>query len=127
MGQKYAKKLKALGPYSNHIGTATLDRRLRIVRDMEVFKQGLCQHVGGSPNAAQQALIDRVGWLWLRLQLLERKIGAGEPTQHDTNAYLAWDASFRRALRDLGLDPAAPREMSVAEALAQLHGTGTAP
>ena len=69
-------------------------------------------------------LIDRCAWLRLHVMLLDEKIAGGESlTGHDQRSYLAFSNSLVRAMRELGMAPAAAKPPSLQEYLAAKHGT----
>ena len=86
---------------------------------MRETRAELTAHVGGNPSATQRALIERAVQLTLRIGAMDRKFGqSGEMTEHDSRTYLAWSACLSRAMRDLGLKPAASAPPSLREHIA---------
>ena len=86
---------------------------------MRETRAALVAHVGGTPSATQNALIERAVQLTLRVAAMDRKFTeTGTMTEHDTRTYLAWSNSLARALRDLGMKGAASKPPSLAEHLA---------
>ncbi len=106
---------------------AVLDGRRRESRLLRDMRAALTAHLGGKPNAAQVVLIERAAQLQLRVALFEQKWQrTGEMPDHDQRSYLAWSNALSRTLANLGLQPAAARQPSVDEILAQIHAR-TAP
>lgn len=87
---------------------------------MAAIRFDLIQHVGGSPSVTQRLLIERCVQLSLHLALLDRKLATGEILgEGASRQYLAWSNSLSRALRELGLQPAAtPKRRRLADHLA---------
>jgi hypothetical protein len=106
-----------LGPYSKEIKLAKPDMRTREGRLLKQMRARLTEQVGGSPNWAQQALIERAAWLQLRCAALDQRILDGTFTQNDSNCYLAWTASLARMLARL--DGALPE--AAGDGLAAIH------
>ena len=78
----------------------------------------LVSHVGGKPNAAQRALINRVAMLQTHLARMdERMFRAGELSDHAARQYLAWANAASRMLQALGLAPPAERAPSLSDFL----------
>jgi hypothetical protein len=100
-------------------------------RDGRMFlalRAELVRHSGGTPNAVQRALIDRLAWLQLHLAKMdERMLQSGELSDHAGKQYLAWSNSTARMLVQLGLDAAPVRQPNVQEILAQRRAAGTPP
>jgi hypothetical protein len=103
-----------VGPYSRRTSLAKIDGRTREAKLMREVEAELTKHVGGKPSVTQQRLIERIAWLTLRMEMLDRAVLArGEMNECDSRTYLAWSNSLSRALRDLGLKPttAAPQSL----------------
>jgi hypothetical protein len=110
------EKTRAIGAYCRPPTLAKLDGRTREAALMRRVRADLIQHVGGSPNAVQRALIERAAVLGLRVAQLDAKIMAGEAlTLHDSNFALAWNNALRRTLVALGLTPAAGKPPTLAD------------
>lgn len=110
-----------LSPNFTTATLAKLDRRTRESRLLEATRAELVAHVGGQPSATQRALIDRCSMLSLHLALLDEKTlsAGGTMTEHDSRQYLAWSNSFTRAMRDLGVKPAAAKAPSLADLISR--------
>jgi hypothetical protein len=86
----------------------TVDGRSREARALLRFRTQLVQHVGGSPNVAQEALINSLCQLRLRLLALDQSFAQrGTMTETESRHYRGWVQTFHAGLRDIGLDPAA--------------------
>lgn len=96
-----------------------MDRRTRQARLLKHMEAELTRHVGGTPSATQRALIARCAMLTLHVAMLDARAleNGGAMTGHDQRAYLAFSNSLTRALRDLGLDPAAAAPPSLSDLL----------
>ena len=80
----------------------------------------LVAHVGGHPNAAQRALIDRLAWMQVHLARMDqRMLESGDLSEHAGRQYLAWSNSVARGLATLGLEPTTPRQPTIHDILAQ--------
>lgn len=87
---------------------------------MAKVRADLTDHVGGKPSATQAMLIERAASLTLQVAMLDAKVTApGGLTEHDHRSYLAWSSSLVRTLRTLGLEAAAKRPQTPAEAFAR--------
>jgi len=75
-------------------------RSKRILKSMRVE---LSKQLGHKPSPAEAALIERLCWLQLRLQLLDRKLMDGRYTDFDASCYVAHSNGFARGLAHLGL------------------------
>ncbi|GAN78295.1 hypothetical protein [Acidisphaera rubrifaciens] len=89
----------------------TVDGRSRQARALRRFRADLVAHVGGKPNAAQEALIASLCQLRLRLLALDQSFATrGAMTETESRHYRGWVSTFHAGLRELGLDAApAPR------------------
>jgi hypothetical protein len=84
-------------------------------------------HVGGSPNAAQVALIDALAALKVKLNVFDaRFIEEGGMSPHARREYLAFVGSYSRLLRQLGLQAPPERPLTTAEILAQFEANKSA-
>ena len=98
---------------------AKLDGRTREAALMRRTRGELTAHVGGQPSATQRALIERAVNLTVRLALMDAKFAAGTgQSDHDSRTYLSWSNALTKTLRQLGLQPAAKRPISLQEHLA---------
>src|SRR5579859_7878760 len=118
-------------PGSGPGSLALLDYRTREGRLLKHVRGELTAHIGGKPTAVQAALIDRAALLTLHVAMLDAKaLGpGGRPgmSGHDQRAYLAFSNSLARALRELGIEPAAAeRAPSLADILAGHPSTAPA-
>lgn len=105
------------GPFSEVGSLALLDGNSRMAKYVKRLRGQLIEHVGGSPNAVQAALIDRACMLALKLHLLDAQMLAG--ADYDSRKYLAWDGAYRRTLQALGLKAAEAPTPSLTEWLEQ--------
>jgi hypothetical protein len=95
---------------------AKLDGRTAEARLMRDARASLEKHVGGTPSAVQQALIEQAVQLRLRLAVMDSKFAeTGAQTDHDVRHYLAWANSHSRLLRLLGMKGPAPKVPTLAE------------
>ncbi len=116
------KNRNPVGPYSRRlrrsaIGDSVYGRSAegRFIRDLE---RQLVAHVGGQPTIAQKLLIDRVVKCTLQIDALDRKLSDGAWTDHDGRTHNGLINLQCLSLRELGLNPVAPRAPSLAEYLA---------
>lgn len=116
--QDGSKNTPALGPHSRPTALAKLDGRRREARLMRDAVTALTRHVGGAPSEVQRALIHRAAVLALRLALMDAKTADGIMPERDTREYLAWNNSYVRTLRQLGLKGAAQKGPDLASYLA---------
>jgi hypothetical protein len=83
-------------------------------------REALVAHLGREPSYPERILISRIcanEWDLLRL---DARLDAGEELSgHAARLRLALENRLRLDLRELGLAPAAPREPTLAEYLAQ--------
>ena len=114
------------GPYSKEIRLAQPDGRSRQGRLLTQMRGELSQQLGGSPTAAQRAMIERAAMLQLRVAMLDLKILDGTFSEYDAKTYLAWTNSLTRTLNLLGLTTPAQAELTATEALDRLHGRRSA-
>jgi|SRR5580704_13034813 hypothetical protein len=115
------------GPYSKLLARGCVSGRTRNGRFLAAAREELIHHLGGSPlSAAQRILVERVAWLRLHVALFDEKVAnRGEPmTGKDRASYLAFSNSLVRATRELGLQPVAKPQKSLAEHLAELAARG---
>ncbi len=90
---------------------------------MDNVRKELIKHVGGSPSATQNVLIDRAVNLTLRLAIMDRRFAeTGQQTEHDARTYLAWCSTLTRTMRHLGLKGAPPSPRTLADHLADRKG-----
>ncbi len=83
---------------------APLDRRSRLGRDSDEFRQQLIMHCGGNPSATQMALIRLACQLWLRITIMDAQfVEGGQPNGCDSKHYLAWVNSLARTVAKLGM------------------------
>jgi hypothetical protein len=110
------KKARRIGAYSRPKAMAKLDGRTVEARLMRETRANLEKHVGGTPSAVQQALIEQAVQLRLRLAVMDSKFAqTGSQTEHDSRTYLAWANSYSRLLRLLGMKGPAPKVPTLAE------------
>ena len=103
-----ARTRNRIGAYSRQGAVAKIDGRSREAQFLKRRRAELIAHCGGAPTAPQRALIERAAWLSLRCAQLDEKLAAGELTEHDTRAVLAWSNTLTKTLKALGPPRAAP-------------------
>jgi hypothetical protein len=114
-----AKSLPKITPHSRLLARGCVDGRSREGRFLAAARAEMVAHVGGEVSAAQRVLIDRCAWLRLHVMLLDEKVASGASlTGHDQRSYLAFSNSLVRAMRELGMQPAAARQPTLQEYLA---------
>jgi hypothetical protein len=97
----------------------TIDGRSRAARAMRRFRAQLIAHIGGNPNVAQEALIQSICQLRLRLLALDQSFAThGTMTETDSRHYRGWTSTYHAALREIGLDAAPKPRQTVPEFLA---------
>lgn len=114
-GQPYVRgpyKVKAR-PYSSLLHR--LDGRTLEARHIAAHKAELAAYVGGSPNPAQAAMIERAAVLSLRIKLLELAHGDEATTNHH---YLSFSNAYVRAIGNLGI--AKPKDSNAPNVLTYL-------
>jgi hypothetical protein len=90
-------------------------RRAEAYRMKEV-RADLVSHVGGHPTVTQALLIDRIAVLLLRMELMDAEALRGSAmSDKDAKAYLGWNNTVSRMLRQLGLKGAANRGPTLAD------------
>ena len=105
-----------IGPYSGSSSFAQIDGRSSDGRFLRRVRAELTEYVGGSPNAVQRTLIERIAMLRLRICAMEAKTPAGgEMGDLQTRTHLAWVGSLARLQRELGppVTPKADRPRSL--------------
>jgi hypothetical protein len=107
-----------LSPRCRLATLAKLDGRRKEARLLRDTRAELVEHVGGRPSAVQRRLIERAAMLALRLALMDARAPDGNLSERDAREYLCWNNAYVRTLRELGIQPAAERPMSPADALA---------
>ncbi len=124
---KPMKEHRPLGPYSRRLHRGAIGESIdgrsalgRFIRNMEA---DLVAHVGGKPSATQRLLIDRMVKVRLQLDLLDEKLASGEWTPHDSRTYGGLLNAYRLTARELGMQPAAARAMTPAEALSAIRAS----
>jgi hypothetical protein len=97
----------------------TVDGRSREARALRRFRAQLIAHVGGNPNVAQEALIQSICQLRLRLLALDQSFARlGTMTETESRHYRGWTSTYHAVLRDIGLDAAPRPRQTVADFLA---------
>jgi hypothetical protein len=97
----------------------TIDGRSRAARAMRRFRAQLIAHVGGNPNVAQEALIQSICQLRLRLLALDQSFATtGRMTETESRHYRGWTSTYHAALREIGLEAAPRPKRTVADFLA---------
>jgi phage shock protein A len=103
-------KVRQIRAYSRPAALAKLDQRTVEARLMRETRADLEKHVGGTPSAVQQALIEQAAQLRLRLAVMDAKFAeTSAQTDHDSRTYLAWSNSYSRLMRLLGMKGPAPK------------------
>jgi hypothetical protein len=116
-----------LTPHSRLLARGCVDGRSREGRYLAACRAELVPHVGGNPSATQRVTIDRVAWLRLHVMLLDEKVAGGKAlTEHDRRTYCAFSNSLVRAMRELGMAPAAARPLDALTYLAQKRAADAA-
>jgi hypothetical protein len=109
-----------LGPYSHPDALSKMDGRTWEAKLLRQVRHNLIAQLGGSPSAAQRALIDQASWLTLHLEQINRRTAEGKAmTEHDSRQYLAWTNTLSRTVRHLGLKGVVERAATVTTFLAQ--------
>ena len=85
------------------------------------LRRELVEHVGGKPNAAQRAMIDRIAMLQTHLARMDERMfrDGGELSDHASRQYLAWANATSRMIQALGLDAKPKAATSLQEHLAR--------
>jgi hypothetical protein len=86
-------------PRRQRRGPDMSDRTMR--RKVASFRKVLTDHVGGSPDEVERALIEQCCVLRIKCEMLEKRMKRGSDTEYDSKTYLAWANTFRRALAAL--------------------------
>ena len=108
-----------IGPYSRPDALSKLDGRTWEAKLLRQVRADLTAQLGGSPSAAQRALIDQASWLTLHIEQINRNTVGGKPmSEHDSRHYLAWTNALSRTLRHLGLKGVAQKQPTLPEYLA---------
>jgi len=111
-----------LGPHSRPARLAKVDGRTKEARLMQAVRADLIAHLGGSPSAVQNRLIDRAALLSLHIELFDRRaLESGGPlTERDSRSYLAYSNSLTRLLARLGIKGAKPAPPTIADVAAEI-------
>ena len=112
--------MQRVGPQSRLLEHGSLDGRSVEGRFLRAIEAQLSEHVGGRPTVAQHLLISRVARVALRLELYDRKLAAGEFTDHDGRVYNALHNALRLGLREIGMKAAVAKAPSLADIAAQI-------
>ena len=95
---------------------ATIDGRTKEGRMLNAARAEFRAHVGGTPSAAQVAVIEQLAQLKLRLSKMDATfLETGEMSIHYSKIYLAWSNSYARLLNQLGLRGAKQAAPTLAE------------
>jgi hypothetical protein len=109
-----------IGPHSTPEMLAKVDGRTREARLMRRVAANLRAHVGGSPSAVQEQLIQRAAMLTLHVALFDRRALEGDGlSERDSRSYLAYANGLARILKLLGLKSADSRQPNIREMLAR--------
>ena len=116
-----AKSTVSIGGYSRRDGLRKIDGRTRSAKYLRQIERELTEHLGGSDRVStpQRYLVGRVAVDLLRLRLLDAEMAAGTVSEHDARVAHALRNSVRLALREIGFAPAAARQPSLAEVMAE--------
>lgn len=110
----------ALGPYSRPASLSRLDGRSREARYRKKLRAQLVRHVGNSPSATQEALIELAIDTAFQIELMKRsRDDNGALTSHDHRVFLAWQNTYRRTLAQLGMKGASTQPPSLADIMAK--------
>jgi hypothetical protein len=113
-----------IGPYSRRLRRGAIgdmvDGRSTIGRFCRDLEAQLVRHCGGAPSITQRLLIDRLIRTTAQLDALDRKLMNGEAwSDHDSRTHGGLINRQRLLLREIGLQPTAPRAPSLADHLAR--------
>lgn len=90
------------GPSRSKPRQSGLPRRTR-QRLVQQTRAELFRHCADAPTTVQQAMIEQLIQLRIRLETMDRKFAqTGELSLHDSKTYLAWSACYTRTLKALG-------------------------
>jgi hypothetical protein len=125
--KKYKADISPMAGITRPNRLKKIDGRTREARRLRIITEELTEHAGGADriNVAQKYLIQRTAVDILRLELLDHKMTMGEISEHDGRVAHALRGSVRLALRQLGMQPVAPRRpMDAVEYLASKRRAG---
>jgi hypothetical protein len=112
------KRTRVIDPQTRPIQWAG-KRNTRLGYLYTALRAELVKHIGGAPNPAQRALIDRIAMVQVRMAIMdERMFREGDLSEHAGREYLAWANSMSRMLQALGLDSAPAPQPTLADYLA---------
>jgi hypothetical protein len=97
----------------------TIDGRSREGKFLRKREAELVSQVGGEPSFGQTLLIRRIARAMLRLEAFDAKMAGGSWTDHDARTFGGLSNALRLMLRELGLQPSAPRAPTLADILAE--------
>lgn len=101
--------MRKIKPYSTSDSLRKLDGRSKEARLLRKVRADLTAHIGGRPTIAQKVLIERAAWMTLHLDMMDRKMLGGAPSERDARQYLAWSNTLTRAIAQLGIHDTAER------------------
>ncbi|HQT89610.1 MAG TPA: hypothetical protein PK677_13845 [Acidiphilium sp.] len=114
----HPKRTRVIDPQTRPIQWAG-KRNTRLGYLYTALRAELVKHIGGAPNAAQRALIDRIAMVQVRMAIMDEKMFRdGDLSEHAGREYLAWANSMSRMLQALGLDGAPAPQPTLADYLA---------
>ncbi len=117
---QYNPDMPKIGPYSRPDALSKMDGWTWEAKLLRQVRDDLTAQLGGSPSAAQRALIDQASWLTLHVEQINRRtVGGKAMTEHDSRHYLAWTNALSRTLRHLGLKGVAQQAPTLTSYLAQ--------
>ncbi len=122
---KPSENRNKIGPYSRRLRRGAIgdlvDGRSTIGRYVRDLEAQLVRHCGGAPSVTQRLLIDRLIRTTAQLDALDQKLMNGANwTDHDSRTHGGLINRQRLLLRELGLQPAAPKPPSLAEVTARI-------
>jgi hypothetical protein len=83
----------------------SVDGRSREAKALRRFRAQLIQHIGGSPSVAQEAMIQSICQLRLRLLALDQSFARrGTMTETESRHYRGWTSTYHAALKEIGPD-----------------------
>jgi hypothetical protein len=118
-----AEKRREITRHSRLFTHGPIDGRSRSGRYLARCREELHRHLGDNPSPVQQALVERIAMIQLRLMLLDEKAASGASlTGSEERAYTSLSSALARMVRSLGMKAAAARPPSLAEYMAARAG-----
>ena len=101
---------------SRTVTLAKVDGRSTLGKLMRQVRADLIRHVGGRASATQRMMIERAVTLTGYLARLDAEaLSPAGLSDHRRREYLAADGSLRRTLREIGLEGATERDLTIAD------------